>query len=270
MVLLLHTLALGSYLAAGGIVFASFAADRAQIPRSGAALLAVGVLLHAAALFAFSVTFDELPLIGLAPSLTTLAFLIAAFLLIATPTGEARPVALVVVPLVALLLAISLLLGLRPAGEPLAFRGVWFAFHVVLAFIGYAGFAIAAGAGFCYLLQFRQLKSKRFGRAFRFFPALPTLDGLARRGVAIGFPALTLAIALGWAWAASFREALAIDGKVAWAVLTWALLGAVLLVRRGDASAGRRGALLSVVGFAIVVAAYLLIRVGSGAGRVFL
>jgi HemX protein len=270
MVLLLHSLALLSYLLAAGVVAVSFAADRLAVPRLSEALLATGVLVHAVALFAFLSVFDELPLVGLAPSLSTLAFLIGALLLFATIHGDARPLRLLLVPFVAVLLATALLLGIVPAGEPLAFGGVWFAFHVVLAFVGYAGFALAAGAGAGYLLQFRQLKGRHFGRVFRFFPDLPTLDRLGRAGTLIGFPALTLAIVLGWAWTVRFRQTLAMaEPKVAWAVLTWALLAAMLLARRGSGTE-KRGALLSVVGFAVVVVTFIVLRLGLVEGRLFL
>jgi HemX protein len=271
MVLLLHTLALLSYLLAGGVVAVTFATDRVTVPRASAALLAGGVGIHALALAAFVVRFAELPLVGLAPSFSTLAFLIGGFLLVATVAGEGRPVGLVLIPLIGVLLGAALVLGIAPAGEPLAFRGVWFAFHVVLAFIGYAGFAVAFAAGLCYLLQFRQLKGRHFGRVFRFFPALPTLDRLGRWGVLIGFPALTAALLLGWAWTARFRQTLAFtDPKIGWAVFTWLLLGSVLLARRGGAAGERRGAALSVVGFGLVVIAYLVLRLGLAGGRVFL
>jgi HemX protein len=271
MVLLLHSLALLSYLLAGVFVAASFAHERTLVPRLSETLLAVGVLVHATALFAFSTAFDELPLVGLAPSFSTLAFLVAVFLLFVTLRGEARPVRLVLMPFIALLLAIALVLGVAPAGEPLAFRGVWFSFHVVLAFIGYAGFAISAGAGVCYLLQFRELKGRHFGRVFRFFPDLPTLDRLGRSGVFVAFPALTLAIGLGWAWAVRFDHDLsAQEPKVAWAMLTWALLAAALLARRGHTEAAKRGAMLSAIGFGVVVATYVVLRLGLGSGRVFL
>jgi hypothetical protein len=53
-------------------------------------------------------------------------------------------------------------------------------------------------------------------------------------------------------------------------VFTWLLLGSVLLARRGGAAGERRGAALSVVGFGLVVIAYLVLRLGLAGGRVFL
>lgn len=272
MVTVLFATALVLYLGASGSLAASFAGGRDVAPRTGVALTASGMALHAIGLVAFTAIYAELPLVGLAPSLCTLAFLIALFLFTTTLTSESRPIGLVLVPLVALLLAIALVLGIAPAGQPLAFSGVWFSFHVILAFIGYAGLALAFAAGLLYLLQFRELKGKRLGRVFRFFPSLPVLDGLGRRGIALGFPALTLALLIGWAWTVRFQRTFAAtDPQVIWGVLTWLVFAAVFAVRkqrRPDVE--RRAATATVIGFALVVTSYLVLRVFAAAGRVFL
>ncbi|MEX1183152.1 MAG: cytochrome c biogenesis protein CcsA [Gemmatimonadota bacterium] len=272
MATILFVAALALYVGAAGSMTASFAGARAVGSRTGILLAIGGTVLHGAGLAAFTAAHAELPLVGLAPSLCTLAFLTALFLVVTSITGESGPVGLVLVPLVALLLAIALLLGVEPAGQPLAFSGVWFSFHVLLAFVGFAGLAIAFGAGLLYLLQFRALKGKRLGRMYRAFPSLPVLDRLGRRGVAVGFAALTLALVLGWAWTIRFRGTLAAaDPEVIWGVVTWFAFAAAVGVRiRSGADAGRRAALASVIGFAVVVAAYILLRVFVARGEVFL
>jgi ABC-type transport system involved in cytochrome c biogenesis permease subunit len=272
MVTLLFASALLLYLAASGTLAASFAGGGEAAPRTGTAMAAGGVLLHGIGLAAFTAHYAELPLVGLAPSLCTLAFLIALFLVATTVTRESRTVGLVLVPFIAVLLAIALLLGVAPGGQPIEFRGVWFSFHVVLAFLGYAGLTISCAAGLLYLLQFRELKGKRLGRVFRFFPSLPTLDRLGRRGLAIGFPALTLALIIAWAWTVRFQRTFAAaDPQVIWGVLTWLTFAVVLLARgRGGADSERRGARASVIGFVVVVVAYVVLRASMAVGGVFL
>jgi ABC-type transport system involved in cytochrome c biogenesis permease subunit len=178
----------------------------------------------------------------------------------------------VLLPLIAVLAALALVLGLHPTGTPLAFRGVWFAFHVLAALVGYAGLTMAFAAGLLYLLQFRALKSKRLGRVFRYFPALPTLDLLGRWAVAIGFPALTLALLLGWAWTVRFQNSFAPrNPQVIWGVCTWVAFLAVIAARSaGSAGRERRAAVASVLAFVAVVALYLVLRLSLVAGRLFL
>jgi HemX protein len=272
MVTILFALALVLYLGASGTLAASFAGGRGTAPRTGVALTGAGMLLHGIALVLFTARYAELPLVGLAPSLCTLAFLIAVFLFATTVTRESRPVGIVLVPLICVLLGIALVLGIAPTGQPLAFRGVWFSLHVISAFIGYAGLALAFAAGLLYLLQFRELKGKRLGRVFRFFPSLPALDSLGRRGVIIGFPALTIALLLGWAWTVRFHDTFAVtDPQVIWGVLSWLTLAAILAARLVRApNAERRAALVSVAGFVFVVAAFVVLRVFMTGERVFL
>lgn len=271
MVTILFAIALVLYLGASGTLAVSFAGGRAGAPRAGAALTAAALAFHAGALVLFTATYAELPLVGLAPSLSTLAFFIALLLFATTFARESRPLGLVLVPLTAVLLGIALIIGISPTGEPLAFSGVWFSFHVLLAFVGYAGLAVAFAAGLLYLLQFRELKGKRLGRVFRFFPSLPALDVIGRRGIAIGFPALTAALLLGWAWTVRFRNTFAAgDPEVIWGVLTWLTFAVLLGVRyRSAANIARRAALASVIGFIFVVVSYLVLRMFV-AGEVFL
>jgi HemX protein len=271
-VTILFALALVLYLGASGAFAASFAGGRGLAPRTGSAMTAGAVILHGFGLIAFTATYGELPLVGLAPSVGTLAFLIALFLVTTRLTTDSRSLGIVLVPLIAVLLAIALVLGIAPEGQPMAFRGVWFSLHVLLAFVGYAGLAVSFAAGLLYLLQFRELKTKHLGRVFRFFPALPTLDRLGGLGVAVGFPALTLALLLGWAWTVRFQQTFAAGNpQVIWGVLTWFALGAVLALRsvRGP-NTERRAAVATVAGFVVVVVSYLVLRVLLADGRVFL
>src|SRR5262245_24938936 len=246
----LHGLSLGSYLGAGALVASSLAVGRPNVPRSGVLLIAAGVLVHAAALVYFVLHFAELPLVGMAASLSTLAFLIGALLLGMAMLREVRPLALVLIPLIAMLLAVALTMGVSPAGAPSQFGGIWFTAHVMLAFISYACLALAFAAGLLYLLQFRALKGKKFGRAFRFLPPLESLDRVRQRMLLTGWPALTFALFLGWAWTVRFRNSWAAGNpQVIWGVITWFVFMAALAARAGRSGSERRAAAASVIGF---------------------
>jgi hypothetical protein len=60
--------------------------------------------------------------------------------------------------------------------EPPGARGAWLFAHIALSFLGIAAFGTAAAAGCMYLVERRELKSRRFGAIYRFFPPLATLD----------------------------------------------------------------------------------------------
>lgn len=267
----LHVLTLGLYLLVGGMYTMSLATGKTAVPRPGVALIAAAVLAHTAALIAFTVTYGELPLLGIAASLSSFAFLVGACLLAAALITESRPLGLVLAPFIALLLIAVLALGIAPSGEEIEFRGVWFAAHVVLAFIGYTGLAVAFASSLLYLLQFRELKHKRFGKIFRFFPSLEMLDRVAHRALLVGFSALTLALVLGWAWTVQFKHSLEMsDPKVIWATFTWVAFAVALASRSGGAGAERRAARMNIAAFAVIILVYVVLRVAVARGGVFL
>lgn len=262
MTTILHLIALLFYAGVGGLYGMSLATGRSAVPRPGIALIGAAVVAHAAALILFTATYRELPLVGLGASLSSFAFLVGTCLLAAALVTESRPLGLVLAPIIALVLLAVLLLGVAPTGEEPEFRGVWFALHVVLAFTAYAAMAVAFAASLLYLIQFRELKDKRFGRIFRFVPSLETLDRLAYRALLVGFPALTLALALGWAWTIRFRHSLSMnDPKILWAMFTWLAFTIALVSRRGRVDVERRAARVTVTAFAAIVLVFVILRI---------
>ena len=230
-------------------------------------LTATAVATHTAALAGFISEYGELPLVGLGPALSSLALIMGLFLVSTLALGEVARVGIALLPVVLLVQGAALILGIAPSGPELGFRGFWFAAHVTLAFAGYGGAALAFAAGTLYLIQFRTLKDKKLGRAFRFIPPLATLDRVASIALLAGFSNLTVALVLGWAWTARFQGTFrADDPKVLWAVFTWLVMGVAIVVARTGSRRGWRGAVAAVICFGIVVGSYLALRLQVGGG----
>jgi len=261
MIGILHVVSFGLYGSASALLGVSLARRVRSLPAAATAILGLGLFVHLLALADFSSRWEQLPLVGLGPFLSTLAFLTGLGCLMAATFGHAATVGLVLAPVMALLTGVAAIVGVVPTGEPVAFRGAWFVLHVVFAGIGYVGLTVAFAAGLMYLLQFRELKGKHFGAIFRFFPPLDTLDRLGRQGLLIGFPFLTLALVLGGAWTANFEGAFALGTpKLVWVVLSWVILLSALLARVGRGQRAERGAMASVIGFVVVVVLYVVLR----------
>jgi len=262
--------ALVAYAGAAAVLLRALAAGDRTAPRAGAVAGGVGVAAHLAASVGYTAAHGELPLVGLGPSLATFSLLVALW---ATPLlwlREARPLGVVLMPLAAALLGGGLLVGVEPAPAELAFRGAWFYLHVLLTFVGYVCFAGAFAAGLLYLIQHRELKGKHFGRWFRFLPPLESLERWQRRALEVGLPALTLGLLVGWAWTTRFARPLpAWHPKIVWGLLSWVLLALALLAHLAP-TRHRRGALVSVVGFAVTVAVYVVLRLSESQGSLFL
>jgi HemX protein len=269
MIGILHIGSFALYGVAGALLGVSLAREVRRLTTFASVVVALGLLVHALGLADFTATWDQLPLAGLGPSLSTLAFLIGLGFLMAATLGHASTVGIVLVPIVTVLTAVAALVGIDPGAEATPYRAGWFFLHIFFAFVGLAGLAVAFAAGLMYLLQFRELKSKHFGAIFRFFPPLETLDRLGRRGLLIGFPFLTLALVLGWAWTMSFDE-LPGSLKLTWVVAIWLVFLSALLARLGAGQKAERGALASVIGFVVVVVLYVVIRAQAAGQGVFL
>jgi ABC-type uncharacterized transport system permease subunit len=265
----LHFGSVTLYGIAGALLGFSLAREARRIPAIAVAVVALGLLVHGVALAEYTSRWAQLPLEGLGPSLSTLAFLTGVGLLIAATLGHASTVGLVLVPVIAILTGIAAVVGLVPSGQSLD----WFVLHVFFAFIGLVGLTIAFASGLMYLIQFRELKGKRFGAVFRFFPPLENLDRLGQRGLILGFPFLTFSLMLGLAWMISPtgpEMPSPAPAKLVWAIMSWAVLLAAIAARAGGGRRGERGALVSVVGFLIVVTVYLVARMGASQQGVFL
>jgi ABC-type uncharacterized transport system permease subunit len=260
----LHLAAVALYALAAALLGISFARTDRRLPAVATTTLGLAVAAHGAALASYIREFGEPPLVGLAPSLSVLGFLIALGSLGVATLGRTGPLGLVLVPVAAAVAAAAQAAGVRPDGEAMLFRGPWFVLHVVLAMLGYAALAVSFAAGLMYLLQFRELKGRRFGAIFRFFPPLETLDRIGRLALMAGLPLLSAALLVGWAWTERFQHPMAIGNpKIVLGVISWLVFVVALAVRAGGSRQARRGALVSVVGFAVVVISYVVLRVGS-------
>ena len=88
-------------------------------------------------------------------------------------------------------------IGFIPGVDPTGARGAWLFAHIALSFIGISAFATAAAAGCMYLVERRELKSRKFGAIFRFFPPLATLDRVNHIAAIVGWLVLTLGVVTG-------------------------------------------------------------------------
>jgi ABC-type transport system involved in cytochrome c biogenesis permease subunit len=143
---------------------------------------------------------------------------------------------------------------------------VWAAIHVPLLFFSYAAFANAFGIGLAFLIQERQIKTRRSTDLGYRLPSLEEMDRLIARLIAAGFPALTVGLGLGIVWAHSaWGDRWIADPKVLWSVVVWTVYFAYLVLRYAFNWRGRRGAYLSLAGFGLVLVSYMGINYVSRA-----
>ncbi len=136
--------------------------------------------------------------------------------------------------------------------------------HVGASIVGLAAFGLACAAAAAYLVQENRLRSKQLGQEPWRLPPLAKLDELGVTLVGIGFPLLTLGIAMG-----SF----ATNGRIAsWSLprllglVAWGFFAAVLALRLAAGWRGRRTAIGTMIGFGCAVLVLLGYALRSAPG----
>jgi ABC-type uncharacterized transport system permease subunit len=258
----LHLVALVLYALATAFALAPFMGFRAApraltiaLPCAGAAVQVVAV--------------SQLTLVGLGPALSMLALCLVLLQLASERLLRGSAVSFFTGPLATGLVGLAILSGLTPGNETAASRNTWFVLHVALSVLGVALMALAFIASALYLLQFRELKARRFGQVFQLFPPLERLDQLNRFALVAGFPALTLGVLLALGYGARFSGGLHVaKAQVVWGIFTWVVLGWAVWVRVVRHWAGRRAAVASIAGFSAVLLVYVALKlVQPGAER---
>jgi cytochrome c-type biogenesis protein CcsB len=121
--------------------------------------------------------------------------------------------------------------------------------HVAVAIVAYGSFSIAFGAAMLFLIQ---PAGSRWG-----LPEPALLDEIGHKAVVIGFPFLTAVIVLGAIWAeVAWGSYWSWDPKESASLVTWLIYAAYLHARVVRDWAGRRAAVLLLVGFAATLLTY--------------
>jgi cytochrome c-type biogenesis protein CcsB len=163
-----------------------------------------------------------------------------------------------VTPVALVLMAISSLFPSALAPLNPALKSKWLVIHTVVAFLGYASFAVAFGAAIIYLMQERFLKKKKLGGLFQRLPSLNTLDEINYRCLTFGFPLLTVAIISGAIWAeTAWGTYWSWDPKETWSLITWFVYAALLHGRLTTGWRGKKAAILAIIGFFVMLFTFL-------------
>jgi ABC-type uncharacterized transport system permease subunit len=249
------------YAGAAALAATPFARPVGPPVRSVVSVLGAGVVLHLIALAVATRAAGHLALAGLGPALSFAGLALAAILLAVEALARDVSLTLVAAPLAALATAVAALLTSRDfdvQSMPAGMRGAWLAAHIALSFIGIAAFGTAAAAGMMYLIERRELKSRRFGAVFRAFPPLETLDRVNHVGALAAAVTLTIGVILAVAYSITYRTSEV--PQMVWGIGAWLAASALAVGRVGWRWPARRAAMVATVGFALVVVSYVAAR----------
>jgi len=239
-------------------------------PRAHAAvpaLLAAGLIAHFADLQARARAIGSVPYRTLSGSMLLFGWMLALACLALLVLHRERAVAPFLIPFVILFSAAGLMLPLSASPATPETRGALFALHVTLAILAYAAFTFSFVLSLLYIVQNRQIRRARTGILFARLPALDSIGRMNRTSVSIGLLALGVSVLLGMLWARRVWGSL-VDPKLGWALATLALYGFLLWMdRRGWE--GRRVALLSMLGFGVMIFSYTFVNLYTATEHTF-
>ncbi len=219
----------------------------------GRGLIGIGLVFHAVSLFRTLGPQGGLPS-TLGQGLSLVSFLLLA-LFFALDLGYRKPVlGAVLAPLAAAAALPGLYIGGATTFVGAGAVRPFLPLHVVVALVGFAACAAAAGVGGMYLLMEREVKAKRFGILFARLPSLQFLDELNRRLTVGGFLALTVTVITG-AFFVSGRP-LSWGPKEVTTAVAWVMFAALLQARFFAGWQGRRVALLTMAGFPLLIVSF--------------
>ena len=191
-----------------------------------------------------------LPLADNFDALVWLGLLLALFVLYTQRTHPLRGLDWFVMPIAILLLVLAAVFG-RAKPHEYDVRSVWLWTHRVTAYGGAVGFAVAGAVGAMYLIVNRRLRDKSAGPGLN-LGSLERLEHLTLAAVTLGFALLTVGAVTGIVRIFAEQKS-APPAKVALALAVWVVYAVVLHSPINPSFRGRRAAVLSVVGFVLMV-----------------
>jgi cytochrome c-type biogenesis protein CcsB len=218
-----------------------------------------GFLSHTALIVLRYFEAGHFPVQSLHESMLTFGWAIVGVFLLLQIKFNLMVLGALVAPLATVATVIASILPRPPIELDPLFKSLWRTFHIVALIVGNAAFAIAFLVGILYLIQERAIKDKRRGFFFRRLPSLNLLDSMGYSCLIVGFPMLTCGIITGviyaqmvlgrfWNW----------EPKEILAGITWLVYAALLHERLAVGWQGRRAAIMTIVGFVILIVTFFL------------
>ncbi len=192
---------------------------------------------------------DRLPLVGLHDTLIFLSFSTAVFALPFVNRIRESGLFLKTISAIAMLFNLAGALAHRTnAPLPPVLRTFWFELHVVLSFLSYGLFGIAAVLG---LIYFKQLREKALANE-------TTVESLQYRAILIGYLFFSLSMIFGGIWAyLAWGTYWLWTPKELWTTLLWLTYTLYLHLRFRPWWRGWRIVSVGIAGYAVVLFTYL-------------
>jgi cytochrome c-type biogenesis protein CcsB len=228
-------------------------------------LIAIGVGVHFAGMALAGAAIRSLPVHNLVQSLSMAALAFGAMFLYVRYKFNLKMLGLFAAMILSVTMLAALLLPDTQTPPNEAFKGIWFYCHIVLIFAGDAMLELACGAGILYLLQEKGIKDRNPGFFFKRLPSLDFLDSVSHACITMGFFLLTLGLVTGFVYAkVLWGRFWSWDFKEFFSMGAWLVYAVLLHLRLYAGWRGRKSAVMTIVGFGIIVFTFLGVNLFLG------
>jgi ABC-type uncharacterized transport system permease subunit len=229
------------------------------------ALVSVGWLLHAYALYLRAGVLQRCPITNPFETIMFITWAVVLCYLLFGMTWRVSFLGPFALPLVIALCTFGLFPGLDRGRADELQRSVWLSMHATLSLLAYGVWGLAGVTGAMYLLQERQLKTRRLRRLFLRLPAIERLDRINYRLLVVGLALLAVGMAFGFVVGVEFMKKDV--PKTLWSFLVWAIYGGLAAAHATARLRGRKIAFGSVVAFLLLLATFGTVNMLSSAHR---
>ncbi len=261
------------YAAACAAAFAYLFSKSERARRTMLSLLGTGLVLHLlafagrlAAFWAYPENRWFLPVNSFFGALSYMALALSTAFFFIEARKKLGILGAFVLPMIALSLGLAVIkadAAIRPLAPEL--RSYWLNIHPMILMTAYAAFANAFGVGLAFLIQERQIKSRKPSELCYRLPSLDELDSLNGRIIACTLPLLIVGLVMGSVWAyQTWGRAWSWDPKETMALITAAFYGEFLWLRYAAGQRGRTPVYVSMAGFACMLATFFGAEMSSG------
>lgn len=222
--------------------------------RIGYYLFLFGCILHTVNIALMTHQLGHLPVNNLRETLSMAVWAMTLLFIVFQLRYGLKILGVFVSPLAAMVMIIATQLSATSMETPVAFKSAWLYFHIITVFLGEAAFAFAFGVGVFYLVQEQAIKSKSPGFFYKRLPSLELIDTINYACIMVGFALLTIGLVTGFAYAkAVWGRFWSWDPKEIWSGIAWLLYAAMLHGRISLGWRGRKAAIMSMAGFAVLM-----------------
>lgn len=243
------------YLAAMVLYFFFFVIKKIKVGKIAGGIMAVGFVLHTAALVTRGFGAGRLPLTNQYEFATSFAWGISLCFLIFLWKYKFHALGAFVTPVIFLIIGYAAMQSREVRELMPALRSNWLGIHVCTAIISYGAFGVSSAVSLMFLMR-QRMKNNAFWQEH--IPEEQKLDLISYRAVSLGFLFLTFVIITGAIWAErAWGSYWSWDPKETWALITWIIYAVYLHLRLSRGWKNKSAAVFAVIGFICVIFTYI-------------